>query len=298
MISPYPLPTGLPGIATFFVTPDGLVRLGIATHLSTAALTLNGAHVTHFQPHGASPLLFVSGSSHLTPGRPIRGGVPVCFPWFGARAGDPQAPAHGFARTTQWAVESVTGSEETGVTAVLILTSTEATRAFWPHDFTARLRVEVTRELRLTLEVENPGPAPFLFEEALHTYFAISDVNDVTVTGLEGAAYLDKVAAGARQELGPDPLRFTGETDRIFPANTATCTIHDPGFPRRIVIEKTGSHSTVVWNPWIAKAAAMADFGDREWPQMLCIETANVGTDAITLAPGARHEMTALIRLG
>ncbi len=297
MSSASPLPPGLPGVATFFETSDGLIRLGIASDLSTAALTLDGAHVTHFQPVGAAPVLFLSGSSHLAPGKPIRGGVPVCFPWFGPRAGHPQSPAHGFARITRWSLESLSGSHTEGVTVVLRLVSDEATRALWPHDFIARLRVEVTRELRLTLEVENTGTAPLPFEEALHTYFAISDVHGVTVTGLERAAYLDKVDAGQRKELGPEPLRFTGETDRIFPANTATCTIHDPGYPRRIIVEKSCSRSTVVWNPWIAKAKAMADFGDDEWPQMLCIETANVGADAVPLAPGARHEMTARIRL-
>ena len=297
MSSLHTLPPGIPGIATFFATPDGLTRLSIATPLSTAAVILEGAHVTHFQPHGQAPLLFLSGSSHFAPGRPIRGGVPVCFPWFSAHASQPELPAHGFARTTRWTVESLAGSEETGVTAVLSLASDETTRAQWPHDFLARLRVEVTRELRLTLEVENTGTAPFSYEEALHTYFAISDAREVSVTGLEGAAYLDKLDASQRKELGTTPLRFVGETDRIFPANTATCVIHDPGYPRRIVVEKSGSRSTVVWNPWIAKAAAMADFGDQEWPSMLCIETANVGRDAATLAPGERHVMTAVIRL-
>jgi D-hexose-6-phosphate mutarotase len=289
------LPPPIPGAAIFENAPDQLSRLRIATALATAEITLHGAHVTHFQPAGAEPVLFLSRESHFAAGKPIRGGVPVCFPWFGARAGHPESPAHGFARTMFWEVESLTGSHAAGVTAVFRLASDDHTRAIWPHDFIARLNVEVTEQLALTLEVENTGRAPFQFEEALHTYFAVSDIRNVSITGLEGAAYLDKTDGLQRKQLGAEPLRIVAETDRVFPATSATCIIEDPALARRIVVEKSGSQSAVVWNPWIAKAAAMADFGDDEWPHMLCIETANLGTDAITLASGARHAMRATI---
>ena len=297
MSSPRALPAAIPGIASFHQSPDGLTRLRITTAPATAELALQGAHLTHFQPAGAAPVLFLSRSSQHAPGQPIRGGVPVCFPWFAARAGRPESPAHGFARTSRWDVESLTGTAA-GATVVLRLASDEHTLAHWPHAFTARLRVEVQSALTLTLEIENPGPAPFHFEEALHSYFAVSDVREVAVTGLEGAAWLDKTDDLRRKQLGPEPLRIDAETDRIFPANTAPCTIDDPVLRRRIIVEKSGSQTTVVWNPWRAKAAAMADFGDDEWPQMLCIETANTAADAITLAPGATHTMSATIRLG
>jgi D-hexose-6-phosphate mutarotase len=289
----FPLPPG----ATFHEAVEGLDRLRFATDLATAELTPNGAHVTAFQPAGAAPVLFVSRASAFAPGRPIRGGVPVCFPWFSARAGHPDSPAHGFARITRWQIESVASTPASGATAVLRLESDDATRAIWPHDFVARLRAEISSSLRLTLEVTNSGSAPFTFEAALHTYFRVSDVRTVAVTGLAGAEYLDKTDGFRRKTLGAEPLRFAAETDWVFPANDATCVIDDPGLRRRIVVEKAGSRSTIVWNPWIAKAAAMPDFGDEEWPSMLCVETANVGQDAITLAPGARHAMSALIRV-
>src|SRR5260221_6684894 len=297
MSSSADLPPAIPGLAAFQKGADGLTRLQITSSLANAEAVLEGPHVTRFEPAGAAPVLFVSRSSWFTPGKPIRGGVPVCFPWFAARAGRPDSPAHGFARTARWDLESLAGSDDRGVTAVFRFASDERTRAHWPHEFVARLRIEVAWQLTITLEIENPGATPFTFEEALHTYFAVSDVRNVAVTGLENAAYLDKTDGFRRKQLGPDPLRFTAETDRVFPGNVSACVIDDPGQRRKIIVEKTGSQTTVVWNPWIARAAALADFGDDEWPHVLCIETANVGDDAVTLSPGATHAMSATIRL-
>ncbi|HEX8297064.1 MAG TPA: D-hexose-6-phosphate mutarotase, partial [Chthoniobacteraceae bacterium] len=275
----------------------GLTRLRISSALSEAGIYLQGAHLDHFRPVDAAPLLFLSDDSLFAPGKPIRGGVPVCFPWFGPHPQDSTLPAHGFARISEWEVESLTGSMAAGVTVVFRLTSNAETRALWPHDFVARLRIEATEQLVMTLEVENPSAIPIQFEEALHTYFEVSDVRQVSVTGLEGAAYFDKTDGMKAKHLSREPLLVVLETDRIFPANQARCIIDDPGSPRRIIVEKSGSNSTVVWNPWVAKAAALPDFGDDEWPRMLCIETANVTPDAVTLAPGARHAMSAIIRL-
>jgi D-hexose-6-phosphate mutarotase len=287
----------IPGVATFHGGNGQLPRLSIGTAPAQAEMFLHGAHVTHFQAGIGEPLIFTSRRSFFQPGKAIRGGVPICFPWFGPRAGHPESPMHGFARTRAWRLESVQGSAARGVTVALRLASDESTRALWPHEFLARFVVEIAASLTMTLEVENTSGAPFPFEAALHTYFAVSDVRNVSVTGLENAAYFDKTDGFARKQLGSEPLRFTAETDRVFPATTATCVIDDPGFQRKIVIEKRGSATTVVWNPWSAKAAAMADFGDDEWPRMLCIETANTGDDAITLAPGAKHATTQSVSL-
>lgn len=285
----------IPGIATFHESAEGLTRLRVTSPLATAEIALDGAHVTHFQPADGAPLLFLSRSSYFAPGKPIRGGIPICFPWFGPCADRPDLPAHGFARIRCWAAESLAATDSGRVTAIFILKSDEETRALWPHDFIAHLTVDISRQLKLTLEIENTGPEPFQFEEALHTYFAISDVREVAVIGLEGATYLDKTDSLKVRELGSEPFRIVSETDRIFPANKATCVIDDPWLRCQIVVEKSGSQTTVVWNPWIAKSAAMPDFGDDEWPRMLCIETANTGTDAITLAPGSRHAMSTTI---
>ncbi len=288
----------IPGVVDLTEAPTGLVQVDIHSPLATARLYVDGGHIAQYQPAGAEPLLFLSRESKLVPGTAIRGGVPICFPWFGPKAGDPAAKMHGFARIVDWELEATAQEADGSVTVVLLLQSSAHTRALWPHDFTLRHRVNIGAALRMTLETHNSGPAPFTFETALHTYFAVADVREVQVTGLEGASYLDKTDGGKLKTLGDAPLRFDAETDRVFANHRGTCVIDDRAGGRKIVIEKSGSDTTVVWNPWIAKAAAMADFGDDEWPKMLCIETANTGANAVTLAPGATHAMTAVVRLG
>ena len=287
----------IPGTAVFTDHPGGLVALEITAPSATGRLFLHGAHVTDWQPTGAGPVLFMSSQSHFAPGKAIRGGVPLIFPWFGARAGDAKAPQHGFARTASWAVESISPSADQGVAVVLRLDDSEQTRASWPYAFTARFRATFGATLTMALEIQNRSAGPMQFEEALHTYLVASDVQKIAVRGLENCEFIDKVDAATRKRLGSDPLTFTGETDRVFLHTTSTCTLEDPGLRRRIVVEKSGSNSTVVWNPWTAKAKAMADFGDDEWPQMLCIETANAGENSVTLAPGATHTMAATVRV-
>jgi D-hexose-6-phosphate mutarotase len=237
----------------------------------------------------------MSGSSQWDAARPIRGGVPICFPWFGPHASDGTAPGHGFARLRDWTLSEARDDAQGATHLAFVLGTSAAPPAAWPHPFAATFRVAVGESLVMTLEVANPGSAPFSFEAALHTYFAVGDVRRIEITGLEGGDYLDKVGGTAKRTQGPEPIRFTGETDRVYLATRAACTIHDPGADRRIVVRKIGSDATVVWNPWVAKAKAMPDFGDDEWPGMVCIETANVGVHAVTLAPGERHTMTQAI---
>lgn len=262
-----------------------------------AIIYLQGAHVTHWKPAGAQPVLFVSKQSHFANGKAIRGGVPLCFPWFANRTGHPESPAHGFVRAANWTVKSVTKNGDGSTTAQFEFTDSEATRVPWPHSFRARYFVTVGTALEMTFEVENTGAEPQTYEAALHTYFAVSNASDIHITGLEGAEYIDKVDGCQRKHLGSEPLKFSGETDRVFVNTRSTTRLIDPGMKRTIVVEKEGSDTTVVWNPWAAKAKAMADFGDDEWPHMACIETANAGENSVTLAPGQRHVMTARIRL-
>jgi D-hexose-6-phosphate mutarotase len=220
--------------------------------------------------------------------------VPICFPWFAARAGDPAAPAHGFARTAPWTLEAVARDGE-AVGLTLSLEADGDGRRWWPPDFALRYRVRVGAALDLALEVENRSAASFTFEAALHTYLAVSDVAAVSVTGLAGARYVDKTDSLATKREGAAPLRLTGETDRVYGGATGPCVVDDPPAGRRLVVEKAGSATTVVWNPGAGKGAAIADLGPGEWRRMLCVETANAHGDAVTLAPGARHLMRAAI---
>jgi D-hexose-6-phosphate mutarotase len=288
----------IPGIATFEPGEGDLPLLCVRSPLAEAQIYLHGAHVTHFQPAGQAPVLFMSQHSLFAQDKPIRGGIPVIFPWFGARAQHPESPAHGFARTTEWQVESLSVDGDQLVTAVFRLTADEHTQALWPCAFDLRYRVAIGHALTLTLEAYNISSEPFTFEDALHTYFAVSDVRQTATSGLENAEYLDKTDNLQRKKQGPEPIRITQETDRVYEGTRKTCVIDDPGLRRKIKIEKSGSQTTVVWNPWIAKAAALVDFGDDEWPKMLCIETANAGANAFTLAPGQTHSTRAIISVG
>jgi glucose-6-phosphate 1-epimerase len=275
-----------------------LDRLVITAAEGEAHVYLHGAHVTHFQSRGGRPALFLSEKSHFVdgePGKAIRGGVPICFPWFGANAAEPSAPAHGFARLLAWRCGDVVDEPGGDVVATLHLEPNAYTRTLFAHDFEATLRVRVGAQLTLDLGVRNTGAAPFAIEEALHSYFAVGDAQRVSITGLETAAYFDKTDGAARKAPEGQPITITRETDRVYPHASGRVTIEDPVWERRIHVDKVGSASTVVWNPWVDKARAMADFGDDEWRRMACVETANVGSDAVTVAPGATQALRATI---
>ena len=267
----------------------GLPRLQIKHAM--AEVYVHGAHVTHFQPRGAAqPVLWMSKSSVFKPDKAIRGGVPICFPWFGPKADDPNAPAHGFARTREWALESMQPNVMT-----FQLKSDDATKRWWNAEFVARYIVSVSDELSIQLTVQNLGRERARYEAALHSYFMVGDIRRTEVRGLEGASYVDRLQPGKTFTQDDKPIRFTAETDRTYINTNAIATIVDAVLKRRIINRKINSNSTVVWNPWIDKAKAMADFGDDEWPGMLCIETANVGPNAVELEPGQSHAMTAVI---
>lgn len=273
----------------------GLQRLTIQTAQAAAEIYLHGAHVTQFQAKGQKPVLFMSGKSLFEPGKPIRGGIPICFPWFGPRQdGQPGSP-HGFARLVEWEIVSAEQTSE-AMEIHLRLESSEATRALWTGEFTADYRVRIGVALSLELQVRNNGSQPLRIEEALHTYLAVSDARQVSIEGLVGTSYFTAVGTPRTETEGAAPIRITAETDRVYLNTQATCVAHDPGWQRKLIVKKTGSNATVVWNPWIAKAKAMPDFGDDEWPFMLCIETCNVRENAVTIAPGQSHTMEAVIR--
>ena len=233
--------------------------------------------------------LFVSRQAVWQPDRAIRGGIPVCFPWFGAHPANPRAPSHGFARLCEWQLDSI---EQPGdVVAVTVSFSSDAaSRELWPHDFHLRLRVAFGASLQIDLTVTNRGRDSFTFEEALHAYFAVDDIQSTTLSGLDGTRYLDTVG-GIREMQQTGDLRFDSETDRIYFAK-GEATIADSSRPRRITVSKKNSGHTVVWNPWAARAKALADFGDEEWTQMLCVETGNLRDEAIDLDGGESHTMT------
>jgi glucose-6-phosphate 1-epimerase len=274
-----------------------LPQIALSNPEADAVVYFNGAHVSSWRPKGQDEVLFMSKSSHFQPGKAIRGGVPIIFPWFGNRAGHPESPAHGFARTMNWNVAACDQKAGGPCAMTLELLSSDATKAIWPYDFALRFTIIASKTLTMALAVHNTGNQPFTFEEALHTYLSIGDIAKTSVTGLAGTTYIDKVDNFSRKQQSPDPIVISGETDRVYLATKATCTVNDPVLKRKLVVAKENSDATVVWNPWVAKAKAMSDFGDDEWPRMVCVETCNVAEHAITLEPGKSHTMTAVIRV-
>jgi glucose-6-phosphate 1-epimerase len=251
---------------------------------------LHGAHVAAWQPAGERPVIWMSENAVYAPGKALRGGVPICFPWFGPHPEHKDFPAHGFARTRPFDYRGARLDASGRVELEFSLVSDEQTLGWFPFAFTARLRVAFGRTLGLRFSVTNRDAEPFSFEEALHSYFSVADVLQTSVRGLEGARYVDKVREQAVFTEGPRELRFVSETDRVY-ESSATCTIDDPVGQRSLVIEKESSGATVVWNPWRERAAQMSDLGAAAWPRMLCVESANVGKSRITLAPSASHTL-------
>ncbi len=287
----------IPNALRFEDSPSGLVRAVISTPTAEADLYLQGAHVTHWTPRGQRPVLFVSPKSLFAPGKAIRGGVPVIFPWFGSRSDGRPGPAHGFSRTLEWAIERTKLLNDGSVEITLALSPNETTRSFGYATFHLRFRITIGPQLQMELETRNQANEPLIYEEALHTYFAIADIRQASVSGLEGTTYIDKTDGFKREKLGNEPVRIAKETDQVHLSTKATCVIHDPVWNRNIVIEKTGSDSTVVWNPWIDKTKGMSDMVPDGWQNMLCVETANAADNAVHLAPGASHALTLAIRV-
>jgi glucose-6-phosphate 1-epimerase len=276
----------IPGVVSIDRDPHGLAVVTALARGATAQVYLHGAHVRYYKPRGAVPVLFMSEKSNFAEGTAIRGGVPIIFPWFGPHPTDSTKPAHGWARTRSWTLEGVTHESD----AVTVQFSLAA------DGFALDYGVVVGPELRMELGICNAGAAPVTFEEALHTYLLVADVRQVTVEGLSGRQYLDKVD-GMKRKTQSGPITITGETDRVYLDTPDTVAVHDPAGGRRITVAKEGSASTVVWNPWVEKSKKMPDFGDDEWPRMLCVETANVAENAVTLEPGRRHVMRAAVRV-
>jgi glucose-6-phosphate 1-epimerase len=253
---------------------------------------LQGGHVTRWSGRGGDAL-FMSRHTRLEPGQAIRGGVPVIFPWFGDDPDGCGRPPHGFVRRLPWRLVE-THAADRSTRCVLDIEDDDETRALWAHCFRLQLDVTFGAALTLALTVENRDSAPLRCEMALHTYIKVGDVRRIAIRGLESTEYLDKVNAMRRTREGDTPIVLTGETDRVYLNTVATCEIDDPVLGRRTTVAKDGSRSTILWNPWSEKAARMADLGD-EWPRFVCVESGNVGEDAVTVAPGAQYTMTARI---
>jgi glucose-6-phosphate 1-epimerase len=283
---------GVSGVVKIDAGRGGLPRIAVNSGLAFAEVYLFGAHVTEFQPRGSAPVLFLSKHSVFDGKKPIRGGVPLVFPWFGPRADMPELPPHGFARTREWEIESCDARGDGSVRIVLTTSADEGTMKLWPHEFMLRFIVVVGSVLDMTLEVRNTGKQAFKFEEALHAYFMVGDVKTVSVEGLGGKDFVDRTDNEKRKTMEAKALQFTGEVDRLYYSSDPRVLVRDPGMKRVIHVEKAMSNATVVWNPWTEKAAAMSDLGADQWQSMVCVETANAREASVQLGAGSIHRMS------
>ena len=284
---------GISGVARVSEGNGGLPRVQITCSSVEGEIYLHGAQVTSWKPSENEEVLFLSSKSHWQEGQAIRGGIPICFPWFRGKIDDPRAPAHGFVRTKSWQLESIDRSES-GISVRMFTSSDEQTRRWWPAEFRLVHHVNFGSELNLELICRNTGKTSLRFEEALHTYNRVADVGDVRLQGLDALHFLDNTDSNQKKVQQGD-VKIASETDNAFLNTQNAVDLIDPKLQRRIRLESTNSHATVVWNPWREGAAGLRDLGDGEWTQFLCVEASNILSDSVTLAPGEEHKMTAVL---
>jgi D-hexose-6-phosphate mutarotase len=270
--------------------------IDIHNSLASATVSLQGAQLIDWTPVDADPVIWLSDKAHYSPGKSIRGGVPVCWPWFGDHAENPLMPAHGFARQLPWELNAVSVRDDGATCLLFILEPSNESELLWPHAFELRLLIVIGESLEMSLESINRGSQVMTITEALHTYFQVSDVRHVSVTGLDHVHFLDKPDA-YKEKIQSGEITVTTEIDRIYLDTTADCIIEDPGLNRKIIIAKSGSQSTVVWNPWIDKSVQMGDMDAQAYLHMLCIESANAATNRIHLQAGDSHALKVNYRI-
>lgn len=275
---------GIDGELLFAVGHHGAEVARITNPGGGAEIALQGAQVLTWAPAGQPAVVWLSPEAKFAAGKSLRGGAPVCWPWFGPHPEDPAKPGHGFARNLDWQVIDAQRVAE-GTRLVLGFVPGAAQQALWPYEAALELAVTVGERLSLALTTRNTGTVPLTITQALHTYFHVGDIAAARVDGLDGCEYIDKVDGGARRRQS-GPVTIGGEVDRVYLGCPGEAVIVDEVLRRRIRIGKSGSQSCVVWNPWAEKGAKFGDMGDDGYRRMLCVETTNAGDDVVTIASG------------
>ena len=288
---------GVQGEIDFEKRENGLIFLKISNMYANAEVCLYGAHITSFRPHGSMDILWMSPASYFEAGKPIRGGIPVCFPWFGPHQTDPEKPQHGFGRLMFWELTEIVAGLNGETQVRLQLCSSEITKAYWPFEFCSELIIFVGKTLKVSLKVTNTSVSQFSYSCALHSYYNISDIRHIVIDGLSGTQYHNHLQPGEFFEEGDKLEILEGET-RHYHNTAAACIIEDPIFNRKIRAAKSGSKVTTVWNPGEAACTAITDLPDDGFKYFICIEAVNSFEDQIILNPGQSHETSAIIGLG
>jgi glucose-6-phosphate 1-epimerase len=276
---------------------NGLLTAEITNAHANASICLQGGHVLSWQPFStAEPVLWMSQDAQIATGKSIRGGIPVCWPWFGAHASHAGFPAHGFARTQAWQVKGCRSLDDGSTELSLTMPITAAVQTMWSHQAQLDMLINVGTSLKIALITRNLGNSDFSITEALHTYFSVSDIAQIQVDGLDGVHFHDKTAGWTEgDQVGV--IGFDGEVDRVYVNSPQPCSIVDPVLKRRISIAKFGSQSTIVWNPAATRAAQMGDLGPEGWKRFVCVESGNALVNAVTVAAGKSHTLAVEYRV-
>jgi D-hexose-6-phosphate mutarotase len=281
---------GIPGQLRFVDGPGGLAVAEVSNSHASATIALQGAHVMTWAPRRAQPVIWLSKFARFAPGKSIRGGAPICWPWFGPHATESKFPGHGFARTVMWEVAGTERLRDDRTRITFKIVQDDATKAQWPHASEALNIFTVGAALEIELITRNTGSSAFTVGDAFHTYFEVSDIRDCRIHGLGGLPYLDKVDGGKKKQQA-GAVTIGAEVDRIYLDSVADVLIDDPGYNRRIRVAKRGSKSSVVWNPWVEKANKMGDFGPNGFLNMVCVESTNADADVVQIPAGGEHRL-------
>lgn len=277
--------------------PGGQAIVEVKNQRANAEIILQGAHLISWAPEGEEPVVWLSEDAKFAEGKSIRGGVPVCWPWFGPHETDASFPAHGFARTVPWTLTETQQLGEHSTRLVFSIEQSEATKATWPYDCELEMVFLIGQSLEIDLVTKNTGDEAFIIGEALHTYFAVSDAGKISIQGLDECTYLDKVDNYARKQQ-QGAITIDTEVDRVYLDTSTDCIIEDPGMNRCIRINKTGSRSTIVWNPWEEVANKMGDLGENGYLNMVCVESGNAVENLVTVQPGGQHHLSVKYDVG
>jgi glucose-6-phosphate 1-epimerase len=280
-----------------FREEGGLVMACISNQLASCKVSLYGAQVLSYIPRGQEDLLFMSSSSVLEEGKAIRGGVPLCFPWFGPNKENPDAPKHGFARLLNWELKAAEQLVTGATRLVLTLNDSVLTRQWWDFRFASELVIEAGEELSVKWQVKNLSEVPVIITNALHSYFSVGAIAQVRVEGLSGVPYMEEIRSDEAFTGDDDAIVIQREVDRVYTDTTAACRIVDAAMNRSLLVKKSGSQSTVLWNPWADLARQMVDLGDTDYQHFVCVETANVGHNAVEIEPQSAHVMQMTVSL-
>ncbi len=283
------------GQISFRELGDGFIVADIQNSYCTASIALQGAHLLSWIPANEQPVIWLSTDACFSEGKAIRGGIPVCWPWFGTPESEPSFPAHGLARITRWELTG-TAQLDDGRSRISFRLTTTADTSMWQHPAICELCITLGNTLEMALTTSNLGTESFVIGQALHSYFVVGDIRRATVHGLDGRPYLDKLE-GFKRHIQNGPLSFDVETDRVYLQTADECRIEDRALRRTIHIDKTGSASTVVWNPWREHAAKMGNLGEDGYLTMLCVESANAADDVVHIAPGCSHTLFVCYRI-